>query len=358
MIGVKTAIGLMSGTSMDGIDVALVRTDGDKSLERLGADFMPYPDNVRDQIRACLGHTTDPDGRIAETERVITDWHIDAVTTFMKTCIEDVDLIGFHGQTIFHDPAKAATWQIGDGQRLAIETGIDVMFDFRTADMKAGGQGAPLLPLYHRALIHAANLAMPACILNLGGVGNLTWVNDKVIMACDTGPGNALLDDWIHKKTGLAMDRDGAIAMKGAADMTRVRDWMQHPYFAVKPPKSLDRNEFAHCSVDDLSLEDGAATLAAFTVAGAIAALKHMPAKPGRIIVAGGGRRNAAIMQGLAKHMQVINANDLGWSGDAMEAEGFAYLAVRSVAGLPLTLPTTTGCKLPTTGGRFVRARG
>lgn len=342
-----TAIGLMSGTSMDGVDIALLRTDGKGVAEPLGSSFTPYPDDVRSALRACLGLASDPDGRIAKAAELVTDWHIKAVKDFGK----QADLIGFHGQTIFHDPANARTWQIGNGERLAKETGIDVVYDFRTNDMKHGGQGAPLMPIYHRVLVEQSKAPQPACFLNLGGVANITWIDGDEIFACDTGPANALLDDWMLKQTGQAMDKDGATALKGKIDQARIDKWLSESFFQKPAPKSLDRDAFKHCTVDDLSLEDGAATLAAFT---AQAVLKALPERPKSLIVAGGGRRNPAIMQHLKP---VIDADSLGWSGDALEAEGFAYLAVRSLKGLALSLPTTTGCTTPVTGGRLAKAK-
>lgn len=342
---------------MDGIDAALLATDGESAGKRLGTAFVPYPDDVKNAIRACLGLSEDPDGRVAKAEALVTEWHVKMVTAFKRQLEYPIDLIGFHGQTIFHDPEKGKTWQIGDGQKLANETGIKVMFDFRSADMKAGGQGAPLMPLYHKALIKAAKIDEPACILNLGGVANITWIKGDAVYACDTGPGNALLDDWMFKKTGMSMDKDGATALRGTVDTARVKTWMKHPYFAKAAPKSLDRNAFVNCNVDDMSLEDGAATLTAFTVAAVLVALELMPAPTRQIIVAGGGRHNHSMMQGLGAHMAVINADQLGWSGDHLEAEGFAYLAARSLNNLPTSLPTTTGCKKPVIGGHFVRPK-
>jgi len=356
MTTLKTAIGLMSGTSMDGVDVAWLETDGDRDVRRGPHDFLPYPDEVKAAIRACLGLSNDPDGRVKKAEDLVTGYHIEAVKKFLGHKRKP-EILGFHGQTIFHDPANKKTWQIGDGKRLSIALGVDVICDFRQNDIKAGGQGAPLIPLYHRALVHSAKLDMPACILNLGGVGNMTWIDGDKVYACDTGPGNALLDDWMLRKTGIAMDKDGVAAMSGTVDTARVKQWMAHPYFSKKPPKSLDRNAFAHCTVDDMSLEDGAATLTAFTVVGAINAWNQMPTHPHQMIVAGGGRKNKALMQGLGNYVAVINADQLGWDGDFMEAEGFAYLAVRSILNKPLSLPTTTGCKAPTLGGRYIRFR-
>ncbi|NBX67271.1 MAG: anhydro-N-acetylmuramic acid kinase [Proteobacteria bacterium] len=352
MAKVANVLGLMSGTSMDGIDMALLRTDGENMAEALGAAFLPYPDDIKLLIRSVLGRAHDADGSVTKAEQAVTDWHVMAVGKFHETTLHEIDLIGFHGQTIFHDPARKRTWQIGDGERLARETGIDVIYDFRSNDMRAGGQGAPLLPLYHQALVRAAKLENPACVLNLGGVANITWMDGETVIACDTGPANALIDDWMLAKTGVPMDKDGAAATKGTVDVPRVLQWLQHPYFQLPAPKSLDRNAFHGCKVDDLSLEDGAATLTAFTVESVLKTVRQMPRLPKNLIVAGGGRHNAAIMNALQKCIPTIDADTLGWNGDNLEAEGFAYLAQRSVRGLPLSLPTTTGCKTPVTGGK------
>lgn len=355
MTTLKTAIGLMSGTSMDGVDIAWLETDGDRHVKRGPHGYLPYPKEVQDLLRSCLGLSADPDGRVKKAEEVVTGYHIKAVKNFISAHKRRPDLIGFHGQTIFHDPANHKTWQIGDGKKLSQAVECDVVYDFRTRDMLAGGQGAPLIPLYHRALALEAKLDMPACVLNLGGVGNLTWIDGDKVYACDTGPGNALLDDWMLRKTGKPMDAEGKTALSGRVDTERVKKWMSDSYFSQKPPKSLDRNAFAHCTVDDMSLEDGAATLVAFTVVGVINAWRQMPTHPHQMIVAGGGRKNKAIMQGLGNHAAIINADVLGWNGDSMEAEGFAYLAVRSLQNKPISLPTTTGCKTPALGGHYIR---
>lgn len=352
MAKASNVLGLMSGTSMDGVDVGPLHTDGQDMAIAGPNSFTPYPDEVRNALRACMGLSSDPDGRVARAAELVTDWHIKAVREFQQKCAEPIELIGFHGQTIFHDPARGKTWQIGDGQKLADALGIDVIYDFRSADMKAGGQGAPLIPLYHQVLVK--NLEQPVGVLNVGGVANVTWIDGNTVIACDTGPGNALIDDWMLKKTGAAIDRDGRAALAGKIDQPRIDHWLQDAYFSKRAPKSLDRNAFAACRVDDLSIEDGAATLAAFTAQSVMRALQMMPAFPKQLIVAGGGRHNQAIMNQLT---HAINADDLGWSGDSLEAEGFAYLAMRSKLNLPLSLPTTTGCKTPTTGGRYARAR-
>ncbi|MGZ9097552.1 MAG: anhydro-N-acetylmuramic acid kinase [Micavibrio sp.] len=349
----QTAIGLMSGTSLDGIDAALIRTDGREKVERLGFYTVPYEDETRQALRACLGLKNDPDGRVARAERAMTLAHIAAVQELRRLFPVTVDLIGFHGQTIDHDPARRWTWQIGDAALLAAETGIDVISDFRSADVKAGGQGAPFLPLYHQAL--AADLEKPLAILNIGGVSNITYIGvDHELLAFDTGPGSALINDWVKQHTGAEFDQDGNLAAAGAVNEAILAQYLGHLYFQQKPPKSLDRNAWTLAPLAGLSLEDGAATLTAFTVGANIKALEHLPAKPKSWHVTGGGRWNKTIMKGLRDGLGVTvgTVDDLGWNGDAMEAEGFAYLAVRSALGLPLSLPGTTNVPEPMTGGR------
>lgn len=353
-----TAIGLMSGTSLDGIDAAMIRTDGQGLVERIGFYTAPYDPQVRDALRACLGLRHDPDGRVAHAAEVMTRAHIDAVRALMAAHPDEpVDLIGFHGQTVFHDPGSRFTWQIGDAALLAHETGIDVIHDFRQADVQAGGQGAPFLPLYHAAL--AASQPKPVAILNLGGVGNVTYLGpDNVPIAFDTGPANALIDDWVKQHTAMTYDAGGKIAAAGTVHKDVVNDYLSHAFFKKAPPKSLDRDQWTLDRVRGLSLEDGAATLTDFTVQAVFNALAHLPQSPQAWYVTGGGRHNATLMQGLrhALGVPVKTVDDLGWNGDAMEAEGFAYLAVRSDLGLPLSVPTTTGVPKPLTGGLKCRA--
>jgi anhydro-N-acetylmuramic acid kinase len=268
-----------------------------------------------------------------------------------------IDLLGFHGQTVLHDPARQLTLQIGDAQVLARRTGIDVVFDFRSADVAAGGQGAPFVPLYHKA--RTRHLAPPLVVLNLGGVGNLTYVGpDLELLAFDTGPGNALIDDWVHRHTGAVCDHDGRIAATGRVDHHALNQLLSHPYFAITPPKSLDRNSFPIDAMAHLGLEDGAATLVAFTVHSVKRAFDHLPACPQRVLVTGGGRHNPVVMAMLAQALgvDVAPVEAEGLQGDTMEAEAFAYLAARSVMGLALSLPGTTGVPHPMPGGRFARA--
>jgi anhydro-N-acetylmuramic acid kinase len=353
----RCAIGLMSGTSLDGIDVALIETDG---LSRLATGpFLtrPYPDAFRDRLRGVLGGI----GPVGEVEAKLTRLHAEAVEHFLERHAGiAVDLVGFHGHTILHRPEERRTWQLGDGAALAPRLGIDVVGDFRSADVAAGGEGAPLAPLYHAAL--ASALPKPLAVLNLGGVGNVTWIGpgeDREILAFDTGPGNALIDDWVRRHTGAAADVGGALASAGNPSEAHVARFLECPYFARTPPKSLDRDDFRDAVPDGLSINDGAATLTEMTAAAVAAARRHFRAPAREWLVCGGGRHNPVLMAALARHLgaPVRPVEAVGWHGDALEAQAFAYLAVRSLAGLPLSLPTTTGAPRPMTGGRLFRAR-
>ncbi|AWK87947.1 anhydro-N-acetylmuramic acid kinase [Azospirillum thermophilum] len=354
----RTVIGLMSGTSMDGIDAALVRTDGETRVEPVAFLTIPYEDGFRAELRSCLGGT----GPVEAVERALTDAHADAVRRLLETAgvaAPAVDLIGFHGHTIHHAPEERRTWQIGDGARLAAATGIAVVNDFRSADVAAGGQGAPLVPLFHRAL--ADRLERPLAVLNIGGVANVTWIGRDgtgpggAVIACDTGPGNALVDDWVLRQTGGRYDAGGALAARGRVAEGALTTLMAHPYFDRPAPKSLDRDAFDPAPVAGLPAEDGAATLTAFTAASVARIVPHLPQAPVRWLVCGGGRHNATLMAMLAERLGVpVDAVEAeGWDGDALEAQAFAYLAVRSRKGLALSLPATTGVPRPMTGGRF-----
>ncbi|MEZ0260993.1 MAG: anhydro-N-acetylmuramic acid kinase [Alphaproteobacteria bacterium] len=354
-------IGLMSGTSLDGIDAALITTDGENFIERDGFLTVPYDDTLRQRIRGCLNIPPECVNSVTDVERDLTIAHAETVKALLRQRglkPSDVHLIGFHGQTIAHAPEKQFTCQLGDGALLAKLTGIDVVNDFRTADVQSGGQGAPLAPIYHAALSGARE--KPVVFLNIGGVANVTYIGTKgEMIAFDTGPGNALLDDWMLKKTGQRYDEDGKAASRGKVDEKLLGELMSHEFFAAVPPKSIDRNIFVSQAWKDLSLEDGAATLAAFTVAGVMQALKFMPEKPKAWIVSGGGRLNRSFMLALHDklHVPVVLIEELGLNGDAIEAEAFAYMAVRSLRGLPISFPHTTGVARPMTGGRLSRAR-
>lgn len=355
-----TVIGLMSGTSIDGIDAALVETDGHGFVRPLGFLGKPYDREFREKLRLHLGNsqgTADP--KVAEFERELTEKHAEIALELMKKSGVKPDLIGFHGQTLYHRPEDHVTIQIGDGALLAKLTGVDVVNDFRTADVRAGGNGAPLVPLYHRALV--ADLEKPVLILNIGGVSNVTWIGgdgDDEILAFDVGPGNALLDDWVLRHTGQPYDHNGLLASAGVVDESIVKKVLNLEFFSRIPPKSLDRDHFGRPVPDTLRTADGAATLTMITAQAIAHALPFLPQKPKMIYVAGGGRHNLTLMRwiGDVSGLDVRSVDELGWSGDGLEAEAFAWLAVRSILGLPLSLPKTTGVPTPMKGGTLHKA--
>lgn len=346
---------------MDGIDVALIRTDGEMRVERGPAMSFAYTQEQRNMLRQAVAdaklckRSRDRPGRLAETEREITELNGAAVSAFLrkqKIDRDSIDVVGFHGQTVAHRAEEKLTVQLGDGAMLSELVRRPVVYDLRQNDVQSGGQGAPLASVYHRAL--TADMTLPVAVLNLGGVGNVTWIGeDGTMLAFDTGPGNAMLDDWISAKTGAAYDAGGEIAAGGRADQSRVDALLDHAYFAQRPPKSLDRNDFAVEGFDSLSVSDGAATLAAFTVQAVVRAQQWFAAPAGLWVVTGGGRKNAHLMAGLRASLtgDVQTAEDAGLDGDSMEAEAWAYLAVRARSGLPITFPGTTGVAQPLTGG-------
>ena len=348
-------IGLMSGTSLDGVDAALLETDGEFLVHAGPALTHPFPPELRAALRTLLDRAASlppDDPFLLETENALTLHHLEAI----RLLNEPADLISFHGQTILHRPDQKRTWQIGDAHLLARETSTRVAYDFRAADVAAGGQGAPFVPAYHAAL--AANLERPLAILNIGGVANITYIApDGTLFACDTGPGNALLDDFCQRHLGVPMDRDGALATAGTPHEATLSALLAHPFFARRPPKSLDRQDFGHAMnlIEHLSLPDAAATLVAFTARAIFAT--PLPAPPTRMLVTGGGRRNPAIMAALAAAARcpVGPVEAEGWNGDALESQCFAYLAARVLRGLPLSYPGTTGVSRPMPGGRIAQ---
>lgn len=361
-----TAIGLMSGTSMDGIDAALIETDGLCEVTAGPSITLPYDVKLREGLRQALGQREAAASLVVD----LTDAHIDAVVRLLQQAgrkPDSIDVIGFHGHTILHEPWRGETIQIGSGDQLARATGIDVVANLRAADVAGGGQGAPLVPLYHAALTRTA--ARPVALLNIGGVANVTWIGEHFdldepaataehILAFDTGPGNALLDDWVFRHTGAHWDQDGALARKGRVHEDLVAAFLEDDYFARPPPKSLDRNDFRLDEVADLSPEDGAATLVSFTAAAVARAVAHMPIRPAAWYACGGGRHNPVMMEAIQAGLGVPLApvEAIGLDGDALEAQAFAWLAVRSVQGRALTLPTTTGVGAATSGGELYLA--
>jgi anhydro-N-acetylmuramic acid kinase len=354
------AIGCMSGTAMDGIDIALIESDGYGYIKPIGFLSETHDPDFREKLRICL-NKTEVDSDVKLTEDDFTKRHVPLIQKLINKfnlLKKDIDIIGFHGQTIHHDPENKLTVQMGDGDLLAQETGIDVVHSIRHADVQAGGQGAPFLPVYHRALALNAGLELPVAIINIGGVGNITWINNDGMIAFDTGPGNAMIDDWVKMHTGKAYDDNGAIAAKGIVDQTYVTNFLNSPYFLKKYPKSLDRNDFIDIKLENITFENGAATLTEMTIRSIALGVSQCPKKPKAIYVTGGGRHNAYIMKRLAQetNLPVYTTDTLGWNGDAMEAQGFAYMAVRTLLNEPISFPSTTGCPKPTVGGIIAKS--
>lgn len=345
---------------MDGIDAALLISDGE-TIARFGPTaYQPYTDADRSLARQAMARArnlTDRNARpdvIGEAEDRITQRHVDFLRDFLESCAS-VDLIGFHGQTVFHDPDRALTVQIGNGERLADELGLPVIFDLRAADVKAGGQGAPLVPVYHRALVDHLRLQLPVAVVNIGGVANVTWIGgDGTLGAFDTGPGNALMNDWVKAHTGADYDSGGLLAQRGKVDDAALAALCDNPYFTRAWPKSLDRDAFDLAPVETLGLEDGLATLAAFTVETLVRGLAMFGAAPKTVLISGGGAHNPVLMERLRQAIgaPVQTMTEIGLDPDFIEAQAFAYCAIRSERGLPLTFPGTTGVAEPMTGGR------
>ena len=366
------AIGLMSGTSMDGVDIALIETDGE-AVSAFGPSAGHFYGEYEERVlRAAMEAApamrtrTERPGVIAEAERVVTEVHATALNMFLDVNRIDrasIDVVGFHGQTVLHRPKEQLTVQLGDGAALARAAGIPVVYDFRAADVAAGGQGAPLVPVFHQALGRQLNLPHPIAVLNLGGVANITYIDGGDPVACDTGPANALIDDFMRSRTGDTLDKDGAAAAAGRVDEAAVQRLLAHPFFAQGAPKSLDRNDFhawvaQHAGLADKSTEDGAATLTALTAASVARAAQILPEAPKVWIAAGGGALNPTLLSMLSERAapaKVMTARDVGWSINALEAQAFAFLAVRSLKGLPLTFPSTTGVPEPMSGGVLVK---
>jgi anhydro-N-acetylmuramic acid kinase len=364
------AIGLMSGTSLDGVDAALIATDGEK-IETFGPTFYrAYGEAERALLRRALAEAAflteraARPGVLAEAEALVTRAHAEAVEGLLAGSGNKpgtIDVVGFPGQTVLHRPKQRLTIQIGDGRALARRLGIIVVQDFRAADIAAGGQGAPLVPVFHRAMVETLKRPLPVAVLNVGGVANVTYVDgSSAPIACDIGPGNALIDDFMRLRTGLPYDDNGAAAASGTPDQVFIARILENPFFDLKPPKSLDRNAFAfpNAGLPAFSVADGAATLTALTAAAVARIVPHLPRPPSSWIVAGGGARNATLMRMLAQNLApatVETADAVGWSAKDLEAQAFAFLAVRRLRDLPITFPSTSGAPKPLPGGEVVR---
>ena len=359
--GPAWVLGAMSGTSLDGVDAALLLTDGVAIAEFGATGYRPYSEAERAVLWAARGRLAGEPG-VAGAAGVVEAAHAELLGG-----IDGAALVGFHGQTLSHRPQAKLTHQAGDGAALARRLGLPVVWDFRSADMAAGGQGAPLAPFYHFAMARRIGAARPLAVLNLGGVGNLSWIDPSMpapeapgaLVAFDTGPANAPLNDLMQARRGVAFDRDGALAAAGRAD-PGVMDWLaERDYFARPPPKSLDRDDFSALSerVAGLGDADAAATLTEAAAFAAVRALELCPAPPERLLVTGGGRRNPTLMARIAAGAAcpVVPVEAAGFDGDMLEAQAFAYLAARVARGLPTSAPGTTGARAPVSGGRISR---
>jgi anhydro-N-acetylmuramic acid kinase len=356
------ALGLMSGTSMDGVDAAVLETDGVEIASFGPSGFFPYAPEERALLRTALGSWPGAEG-LEPVERLVRGRHAEAIAAF-----DAIDVAGFHGQTLAHDPAGLGTHQIGRGDLLAADTGRRVVWDFRTADVASGGEGAPLAPFFHFACAQAIGAQEPLAFLNIGGVANVTWVDPRAeapeaegaLLAFDTGPGNALIDDFMTQRLGRDFDAGGSVAAKGRADAQILFGIARHPYLLRPPPKSLDRQDFHPLleRVAHLSTEDGVATLTAVTAVCVAEAVRHFPRPVERWLVCGGGRHNRTLLAALGRTTNAPFAacETVGLDGDMLEAQAFAYLAVRVLRGLPTSAPSTTGARLPVSGGRISRA--
>ena len=352
------ALGTMSGTSLDGVDAAVIDTDGVQVFGFGTTDYRAYAADEQAVLAAHLGRW--PEDGVADAAQIVEDAHLAVMKGF-----EGVAIAGFHGQTLAHDPAGHRTHQCGDGARLAQALGYPVAWDFRTHDVAQGGQGAPLAPFYHFALAKWLNADAPLAFLNLGGVGNITWIDPacvdptdpNALLAFDTGPANAPMNDLMMKRRGVGYDKGGALASTGTVDSAVLGRFLAHPYFARQAPKSLDRDAFAELTNDvaGLSDADALATLAQAVIESVALAISLCPNPPAQLLVTGGGRHNTTLMKGLAKALicPVKPVEDVGLDGDMLEAQAFAYLAVRVARGLPLSSPQTTGVPVPFTGGQI-----
>ena len=357
-------LGAISGTSMDGIDIAVLDTDGRDYVARIAGRTMPYPAGLQGMLKTFLA-----DPFLAEHDPLTA--LDDAVTTAFTEAIENflaeegmqvssLDLIGLHGQTVWHRPERRFTRQLGQGCVMAERFHVDTIDAFRQADVASGGHGAPFAPLYHAALVRT--LPQPITVLNLGGVGNVTYIDGDTVIAFDTGPASAMIDDYVARRFGLDYDADGAIAARGTPRQDIVARFMTNPFFDLAPPKSLDRQDFHAVmgEIEDIAdPTDAVATLSALTVGATAAAARHFPSEPTRWLVCGGGRHNRYFLDQLrsALAVPIEPVESVGWNGDLVEAECFAYLAVRALDGLPLSLPTTTGVPRPMPGGVLHRAK-
>ena len=354
------ALGAMSGTSLDGVDAAVLVTDGHTITDFGPTQYRRYTDVEQTVLAAALGQWSGPE--VEAATQVINQVHAEALAEF-----EDIELVGFHGQTLAHAPRLQGTLQVGGGAALAQALQTPVVWDFRSADVELGGEGAPLAPFFHHACARFIKADAPLVFLNLGGVGNITWVDptlsdpiaEGALLAFDTGPANAPINDLVQARCGVPYDKDGDIAKSGVVEMGALELFLAEPYFAKMPPKSLDRNDFSEMIglVQELDDADATATLTAMCAAGVAQAMQHCPKAPSKVLVTGGGRKNPVLMKMLEVSLDcpVEPVESVGLDGDMLEAQAFAYLAVRVARGLPTSGPSTTGVRANVSGGTVSR---
>jgi anhydro-N-acetylmuramic acid kinase len=358
MTEILRSIGIMTGTSIDGVDIALMETDGIADVKCIDGFSVAFPKEIKEVLQnatfAASSNQNDED------ELLLIKLASDTLTRFCADLLKpfiakhgNIDIIGFHGQTVLHKPEIGFTWQLGNAQLMADMTGIKTVFRFRENDMNHGGQGAPLVPIYHKALYDAANLTDATCIINIGGVANLTFIGtDKTIMGFDTGPGNGLIDAYMNETLNLPYDKDGQLASQGMVNETALNKLLDNPALRMPPPRSFDRYDFNYKAVEGLSTEDACATLCAFTVKTIAISAEFLPKKPKNWYICGGGLFNQTLYTMLTEEFGTLKSvTDLGTDASLLEAEAFAYLAVRSYKNLPITYPETTGVDYPVSGG-------
>ena len=360
--GAVWALGAMSGTSLDGVDAAMLHTDGVEILDFGTSGYRAYSDSERETLKSALGRWPGED--LEQAQEVVQSAHAELLSQFPAA-----QIVGFHGQTLAHDPKGRGTHQLGDGDALAAHLKRPVVWDFRSADVGLGGEGAPLAPFFHWACARRIEASGPLCFLNLGGVGNLTWVDPKAdrpeddgaLLAFDTGPANAPINDLVGDRLGLSYDRDGQVARTGQVEEGALELFLDEAFFRKMPPKSLDRDDFSLMMdlVRELSDSDAAATMTGMAAAAVMQGMEHCPTPPDRVLVTGGGRKNPVMMRMLAVGLDcpVLPVEDVGLDGDMLEAQAFAYLAVRVARGMPTSAPGTTGVSAPVGGGRISRAK-
>jgi len=377
---IYTAMGLMSGTSLDGVDVSIIESDGNKEFSSILDRYFEYDKELIQKILILREKITDSEQlnkylyEIKDLEREITLFHAEAIKETLGMTKSSVDLIGFHGQTIFHDPEKKITKQLGDGKLLSQLTKKNVVYNFRQNDLENGGQGAPLTPIFHNVLANKINkkfnLGFPLNFLNIGGISNITsavdWKNleNKLngINAYDIGPGNCLIDEWIRKNSKKKYDKDGLIAKSGTIDELVLNQALENFEENSNYKKSLDVKDFDIFFAKGLSLENGAATITNFTARLISNGMKysHEMVKPtmNNWLVCGGGRKNKYLLESIKNTFEKANIQPIDEyeiDGDFVESQAFGYLAIRSFLKLPISFPSTTGCKEPSNGGVLVK---